>query len=159
MTAKDAFGNTATGYTGTVHFTSSDAAAILPANGTLTNGVGTFSVTLKTVGTQSITATDTVTTAITGRANRHRRHPCCGGNLHRERLPLAHYQRHGGQRHRDGEGRLRQHRHGLHAAPSIFTSSDAAAILPANATLTNGVGTFSVTLKTPGTQRSPPPIP
>src|SRR5207302_6633745 len=29
-TAKDAFGNTATGYAGTVHFTSSDAAAALP---------------------------------------------------------------------------------------------------------------------------------
>ena len=40
----------ATGYTGTVHFTSSDGAAVLPANSTLTNGVGTFSVTLKTAG-------------------------------------------------------------------------------------------------------------
>ena len=54
----------ATGYTGTVHFTSSDAQAGLPANYTFTGGdAGThvFSVTLKTAGTQSITATDTVT--------------------------------------------------------------------------------------------------
>ena len=54
VTAKDASGNTATGYTGTVHFTSSDPAAVLPADATLTNGVGTFSVTLKTAGTQSV---------------------------------------------------------------------------------------------------------
>src|SRR5207244_1832539 len=64
--AKDAFGNTAAGYAGTVHFTSSDAQAVLPADSTLTKGVGTFSATLKTAGTQSITATDTVTSSITG---------------------------------------------------------------------------------------------
>ena len=58
-----------TGYTGTVHFTSSDGPAVLPANYTFTGGdAGThvFSVTLKTAGTQSITATDTVTGSITG---------------------------------------------------------------------------------------------
>ena len=48
------------------HFTSTDGAAVLPANSTLTNGTGTFSATLKTVGTQTITATDTVTASITG---------------------------------------------------------------------------------------------
>ena len=66
MTAQDAVNNTATGYTGTVHFTSSDAAAVLPANTTLTSGTGTFSATLKTAGSQTITATDTVTSTITG---------------------------------------------------------------------------------------------
>ena len=69
MTAHDGFGNVATGYTGTVHFTSSDGSATLPANYTFTGGdAGThvFSVTLKTAGTQSITATDTVTGSITG---------------------------------------------------------------------------------------------
>ncbi len=66
VTALDASNATATGYTGTVHFTSSDGAAVLPANATLTNGVGTFSATLNTVGNQTITATDTVTAAITG---------------------------------------------------------------------------------------------
>jgi hypothetical protein len=69
VTAKDLGGNTATGYTGTVHFTSSDGQAVLPANYTFIpgdNGVHTFSATLKTVGTQSITATDTVTSSITG---------------------------------------------------------------------------------------------
>jgi hypothetical protein len=66
VTAKDAGGNTATGYSGTVHLTSSDAQAVLGANATLTSGTGTFSATLKTAGDQSITATDTVTSTITG---------------------------------------------------------------------------------------------
>jgi hypothetical protein len=67
VTAKDAFGNTATNYTGTVHFSSSDTSpnASLPPDGTLTNGVGTFSATLVTAGTRSITVTDTAT-GVTG---------------------------------------------------------------------------------------------
>src|SRR5207237_10653655 len=66
ITALDAFNNTATGYAGMAHFTSSDAQAVAPADSTLTNGVGTFSATLKTAGNQSITATDTVNGTITG---------------------------------------------------------------------------------------------
>jgi hypothetical protein len=69
VTALDAFGNVATGYTGTVHFTSTDAQAGLPSNYTFTAadaGTHTFTVTLKTAGTQSITATDTTTGGITG---------------------------------------------------------------------------------------------
>ena len=38
ITAKDAYGNTATSYTGTVHFTSSDSAAVLPGNYTFVAG-------------------------------------------------------------------------------------------------------------------------
>jgi hypothetical protein len=66
VTAQDASGNTATGYTGTVHLTSTDTAAILGADATLTNGVGTFTVTLKTAGITTVTATDTLTSTITG---------------------------------------------------------------------------------------------
>jgi hypothetical protein len=66
VTALTAANATATGYTGTVHFTSSDGSAVLPVNSTLTNGVGTFQATLNTVGNQTITATDTVTASITG---------------------------------------------------------------------------------------------
>ena len=61
VTAMDAYGNVVTGYTGTVAITSSDGQAVLPPNAVLTNGVGSFSVTLETAGSQSITATDTVT--------------------------------------------------------------------------------------------------
>jgi len=66
VTAQDAFNNTATSYTGTVHFTSSDPRAVLPANAILASGAGTFNVTFKTAGAQSVTATDTVTSSISG---------------------------------------------------------------------------------------------
>ena len=72
VTAHDAYGNIATGYTGTVHFTSSDPKAVLPANFTFSStnaGQATFSVTFETTGTQSITATDTTTSTITGTAS------------------------------------------------------------------------------------------
>jgi hypothetical protein len=71
VTALDASNNTATGYTGIAHFTSSSAGT-LPSDYTFTGGdagVHVFSVTLTTAGTQSITATDTVTASITGTAN------------------------------------------------------------------------------------------
>jgi hypothetical protein len=68
VTALDQFNNPATGYSGTVHFTSSDSSAALPADSTLTNGTGSFSATLRTAGSQTITATDTSTSTITGSA-------------------------------------------------------------------------------------------
>ena len=71
VTARDAYGNTATGYRGTVHFTSTDSAAVLPGDYSFTagdNGVHSFTngVTLKTTGGQSVTATDTATSSING---------------------------------------------------------------------------------------------
>ena len=64
--ALDASGALATTYAGTVHFTSSDAQATLPADSTLPGGTGNFSVTLKTIGSQTITATDTITASLKG---------------------------------------------------------------------------------------------
>src|SRR5271166_795777 len=58
VTARDAANNVATGYSGTVHFTSSDPAAALPSDATLVNGIQTFSATLIDAGVQTITATD-----------------------------------------------------------------------------------------------------
>src|SRR5439155_25654347 len=69
VTALNASGQVVTGYTGTVHFSSSDSQAALPANYTFTSadqGVHTFSATLKTAGSQSLAATDTTTGTITG---------------------------------------------------------------------------------------------
>ena len=66
VTALDASNNVDTGYSGTVHFTSTDGQATLPANSSLTNGTGNFSATLKTSGNQTITATDTAAPSITG---------------------------------------------------------------------------------------------
>src|SRR5207302_1824625 len=53
VTAKDPFGNTASAYTGKVHFTSSDPQAPLPAlfrSTAADAGAHSFSVTLKTAG-------------------------------------------------------------------------------------------------------------
>jgi subtilisin-like proprotein convertase family protein len=69
LTAQDAYGNTATGYGGVVHLSSSDGQAVLPANAPLSNGTGTFSVTLKTAGSESLTATDTAAGSLGGSVN------------------------------------------------------------------------------------------
>ncbi|QSQ23789.1 lamin tail domain-containing protein [Pyxidicoccus parkwayensis] len=61
LSARDRFGNIVTGYSGTVHFTSNDAQAVLPADYVFApgdNGQHTFSVTLRTVGARSVTATE-----------------------------------------------------------------------------------------------------
>src|SRR5207253_1430595 len=71
VTALDAYGNTDTGYTGIVHFTSSDSQAVLPSNYTFVGGDGgvhTFTNGVRSeerrVGT--VTGTDTVTSSISG---------------------------------------------------------------------------------------------
>src|SRR5439155_16277299 len=67
VTLTDVYGNLASGYAGTVHFTSSDAKAILPADYTFTSvdaGTHTFAVTLATVGSQTITAADAANNAL-----------------------------------------------------------------------------------------------
>src|SRR5262249_6407296 len=66
-------GHTATGYTGTIHFSSSDAAAGLPADYTFTpadQGVHTFvGVTLQAPGTATVSASDKARTSISGTSN------------------------------------------------------------------------------------------
>ena len=69
--ARDAYGNVATGYTGTVQFTSADAAAVLPGNYAFTAadaGSATFSVQLRTAGGRSITVADTTNAALSSTA-------------------------------------------------------------------------------------------
>jgi hypothetical protein len=66
VTALDASNNVVDSYSGTVHFTSSDAQAVLPDNSGLTNGTGIFAATLETAGNQTITAIDTATATIMG---------------------------------------------------------------------------------------------
>jgi prepilin-type N-terminal cleavage/methylation domain-containing protein len=154
VTAKDAAGNTATGYTGTVHFTSSDGAAALPGNYTFTaadNGTRTFIAILKTAGTQSITATDTVTGSIKGTQ--------AGINVTAGSLVVAGYPNPTGAgvsnsftvTAKDGVGNtLTSYRGTVH-----FTSSDVQAGLPVDYTFVaadNGTHTFTAALKTLGTQ-------
>jgi len=69
VTALDAAGKRMYGYRGTVHFTTSDVDASLPPDYKFTaadNGTHVFTVTLRTTGTQSVTARDTVARSIVG---------------------------------------------------------------------------------------------
>jgi hypothetical protein len=69
VTARDALGNIAPSYTGTVHFTSSDTHAVLPADYTfmpLDAGSQTFTVTIPHPGYQTATATDVAAPLIAG---------------------------------------------------------------------------------------------
>src|SRR5439155_25216659 len=57
VTAEDGSGKVATGYTGTIHFTSSDPQAVLPSDYTFTGadaGQHTFCATLKTAGSRCL---------------------------------------------------------------------------------------------------------
>jgi len=150
ITALDQFNNTATGYAGMVHFTSSDGQAVLPANSTLTNGTGTFSATLKTAGNQTITGTDSVSPAITGTSN----------SIAVSTAATSHFSISAPGTATAGSAfsftvtaldAFNNTTTG-YAGTVHFTSSDGAATLPANSTLTNGTGTFSATLKTAGNQ-------
>ncbi|QJW98077.1 beta strand repeat-containing protein [Frigoriglobus tundricola] len=155
VTAKDAYGNVATGYRGTVHFTSTDGQAVLPANYTFTAadaGAHTFTVTLKTAGSESVTATDTVTGAITGTATTtvsaasasvlqvSEPTTATAGTAFSVTATL-----------KDAYGNVATgYRGTVH-----FTSTDGQAVLPANYTFTvadAGAHTFTVTLKTAGSK-------
>ncbi len=151
VTALDASNAVVTGYTGTVHFTSTDGQAVLPANSTLTNGTGTFSVTLKTNGTQTVTATDIVTSSITGTS----------GNITVAASGIATHFSVTAPTNATSGAALNFTVTALTSSNATatgytgtihFTSSDGNAVLPANSTLTNGAGTFSATLNTLGTQ-------
>ena len=163
VTAKNTSGNVATGYRGTVHFTSSDAKAKLPANYTFTTadkGVHTFSsalspaLTLKTAGTQWVRARDTVTSTITGvqsgivvKAAAVKTLVVSGLTTPRTKgvagsIRVTAVDAYG--------NRVSSYRGTIH-----FTSSDAKAGLPANYTFKAtdaGTHVFTVTLKTAGTQ-------
>jgi hypothetical protein len=151
VVASDAFGNVATGYSGTVHFTSSDAQAILPANATLNNGVGSFNATFKTAGTQTLVATDTGNASITGTEAGIIIAPAAASTLSLTGFPATVTAGAAGSfsvTARDAFGNVATG----YSATIHFTSSDAQAILPVNATLNNGVGSFNATFKTAGSQ-------
>jgi hypothetical protein len=151
VTALDASNSAVTSYSGTVQFTSSDPQAVLPHNSTLTNGVGSFSATLKTAGAQTITATDTATVSIVGTANLTNvsagaatrfavttpANATARASISIVVMALDAY-----------NNFLNNYSGTIH-----FTSTDGKAILPADGTLPpNGTGNFSATLETVGTQ-------
>ncbi|MDQ2787714.1 MAG: IPT/TIG domain-containing protein, partial [Chloroflexota bacterium] len=156
VVAKDAAGNIATGYRGTIHFTSTDAQAGLPADYAFSatdQGVHTFTIMFKSVGTQGITATDTASGGITG----------AQGGIAVSAGPASHLAiaapanaRTGGAisltlTARDAFGNVAT----SYPDTVHFASSDTAAVLPANYTFRgadNGIHTFTVNLKTAGSQ-------
>lgn len=70
VSALDTAGNPMPSYSGTVHFSSSDVGALLPADSALTAGAGSFSATLSATGSQQITVADSVADpAIAGSAS------------------------------------------------------------------------------------------
>jgi hypothetical protein len=149
VTAQDQSNNTALGYSGTVHFTSTDRQAVLPANVTLANGTGTFSATLKTAGTQTITATDTVTSTITGTSS-----GIVDGNATTHFAVTAPPSAISGTAFNFTVTAQDQSNNTTPAYSGTirFNSSDGQAVLPASTTLTNGTGTFVAALKTSGIQ-------
>lgn len=66
VTAEDQFNYTVTGYSGTLHFASSDGQAVVQGNATLIGGVGFFAAVLKTAGNQTLTAVDITNSSIAG---------------------------------------------------------------------------------------------
>jgi hypothetical protein len=61
VTALDANLNRVTSFQGPIHFSSSDSAAVLPPDSTLTDGIGTFSATFNTLGIQTLSVQDAAT--------------------------------------------------------------------------------------------------
>ncbi len=149
VTALDQFNNTDTGYAGIVRFGSSDVAASLPASTALISGAGTFSATLRTAGTQVLTATDTVS-AIHGTSSGITVNPAGASHLAVSApgsvtvgSPFSFIVTALDPFNNTATG---------YGGTVHFTSSDGAATLPGNSTLTSGVGTFSATLRTEGTK-------
>jgi hypothetical protein len=157
VTALDPYNNIATSYTGTIHFTSTDRQASLEGDYTFTAadaGQQFFGASLKTAGTQSITATDTVTSSITGSTVPVTIIPAAAGTMTVAGFPSPTTAGVAGSftvTLKDPYANIASDYRGtVH-----LTSSDGKASLPANYTFTAadaGVHTFSATLKTAGTQ-------
>jgi hypothetical protein len=151
ITAEDANNNLAAGYTRTVHFTSSDSFGELPADATLASGVGTFSATLVTAGTQTLIATDLTNNSITG----------VSGPINVVAAPASHFVFSGTPATATADTAFvftvtaedRFNNTATSYGGTVqFTSSDGKAVLPANSTLTAGVGAFTATLVNAGSQ-------
>jgi ELWxxDGT repeat protein len=157
VTALNADGTTNTGYTGTIHFTSSDPGAVLPADYTFTPqdaGVHNFSATLKTAGTQSITATDIVTATDNGSEGSITVNPAAASTMIVAGFPSPTTAGVAGKFTVSVEDAYNNVVTG-YTGTVRFSSSDHKAVLPASYTFTPadaGVHTFQATLKTAGSQ-------
>ncbi|HEV2322459.1 MAG TPA: putative Ig domain-containing protein, partial [Terracidiphilus sp.] len=150
VTALDGDGNVATGYTGTVAFTSTDSQAALPASSGLASGTGSFMATLKTAGSQTVTATDAGNATITGTTGAVTVNPAAAAALvvtapsaATNSVPFNFMVTAKDSYNNTATG---------FADSVTFTSTDTSAVLPSTSSLTSGSGTFSATLKTNGSQ-------
>ena len=66
IAALDVTNTLVTNYNGTIHFISTDPAAVLPANSPMVNGVGNFTATFNTAGFQTFLANDVANTSVSG---------------------------------------------------------------------------------------------
>lgn len=149
VAAQGASGQAATDYFGTVHFSSSDSQAILPADAPVSSGSGIFPVTLKTAGNQTITVSDA--TSLTGTSGAIT--VGTAAPTHFLVTPAGNYATAGvavmfSVTAMDVSGNAVTG----YSGTVHFTSTDGAAVLPANSTLTSGTSNLSATLKTSGGQ-------
>jgi phospholipase/lecithinase/hemolysin len=165
VTALDTLNNKAIDYHGTVGFTSSDTQAVFSStSATLTNGAGYFAAILESTGTRTVSATDMAASSITGATL----------PIAVSAAPATHFAVSAVLPTYPGvqSGPTSFATTGLpltftvtaldqfnNISPSYagtvhFMGSDTAAgtVLPADAALTSGVGTFSATLATAGNQ-------
>lgn len=144
VNARDLFNNLATSYAGTVHITSSDAQATLPADFAITAGTGAASATFRTSLAQTLTVTDTADAGMTGTGN----FTVAAGPATHLALTLPATVDAGAPFNFDVMAKdAFENSNASYAGTLHFTSSDAGATLPADSTLSNGQGTFSATLQ------------
>ena len=158
VTALSPNGGTDTSFVGTIEFTSTDSQAVLPASYTFTaadDGTYTFTVTFKTAGTQSITATDTANAAIIGTEDNIIVQAAAAQSLKVDRLPDDRHRRHAGDVHRHRLRRLRQRGHRLRRHGAVHQQrqpGDPPGQCTPSRPEEQGTFTFTATLKTAGTQ-------
>jgi ELWxxDGT repeat protein len=158
ITAKNADETTNTGYLGTVHFTSTDPQAVLPADYTFTtadHGVHTFTAKLKTAGYQAITATDAQAPGMYGSETNILVKPAAASMITVDGVPSTTT---AGAANsyvsvvaKDPYGNIATG----YTGSVRFTANDAKAVLPPNYTFTAADagqhGFFTIVLKTAGT--------
>ncbi len=150
VTAQDAYGNTDYNYGGVVSFTSPlDGQALLPPDTQLDAGQGVFYAVLNTIGTQQVVAADTHMFTVTGSSGVVNVVPPGARQFEvipADVFPVA------GQPFAvfvtalDGVGDVVND----YAGTVTFASSSKAAVLPADASLPGGSGTFTVTIGAAG---------
>ena len=146
VTARDAYGNVAVGYPGVVTVSGSPGGGT-PASGPLSNGQGSFGLTLTTAGTVQLLATDGTLSGTTSVAVT----PAPAAQLVVTGAPSPSAT--AGSPFTVTVNSIDQFGNNTgQSGPLTVTSSDGQAVLPSGAALTGGSATFGLTLKTAGTQ-------